>query len=126
MKDKEIRRFIRENMPQVHGSEAFMAELVRQIGQLPVPASLAGRSEEEKQADIRAIMAVVRSIKRRNRLTALAVGAGAAAVLLCIVSAVFMVPSIRHFVTGNYIYISVAFTTAVLACAFIVPRTSRL
>ena len=126
MKDKEIRRFIRENMPQVHGSEAFMAELVRQIGQLPVPASLASRSEEEKQADIRAIMAVVRSIKRRNRLTALAIGAGAAAVLLCIVSAVFMVPSIRDFVTGNYIYIAVAFTAAVLACAFIVPRTSRL
>ena len=126
MKDKEIRRFIRENMPQVHGSEAFMAELVRQIGQLPVPASLAGRSEEEKQADIRAIMAVVRSIKRRNRLTALAIGAGAAAVLFCIVSAVFMVPSIRDFVTGNYIYIAVAFTAAVLACAFIVPHTSRL
>ena len=126
MKEKEIRQFIHDNMPQVRGSEAFMAELVRQIELLPTPASLSGRTEEEKQADIKAIMSLVRSIKRRNRLTALAIGAGAVAVLVCIVSAVFMIPPVRDFVISNYIYIAIAFTAAILACAFIIPRTSRL
>lgn len=126
MKEKEIRQFIHDNMPQVRGSEAFMAELVRQIELLPTPASLSGRTEEEKQADIKAIMSLVRSIKRRNRLTALAVGAGAVAVLACIVSAVFMITPVRDFVISNYIYIAIAFTAAILACAFIIPRTSRL
>ena len=126
MKEKEIRQFIHDNMPQVRGSEAFMAELVRQIELLPTPASLSGRTEEEKQADIKAIMSLVRSIKRRNRLTALAVGAGAVAVLVCIVSAVFMITPVRDFVISNYIYIAIAFTAAILACAFIIPRTSRL
>ena len=125
MKEKEIRQFIHDNMPQVRGSEAFMAELVRQIELLPTPASLSGRTEEEKQADIKAIMSLVRSIKRRNRLTALAVGAGAVAVLVCIVSAVFMITPVRDFVISNYIYIAIAFTAAILACAFIIPRTSR-
>ena len=126
MKEKEIRQFIHDNMPQVRGSEAFMAELVRQIELLPTPASLSGRTEEEKQADIKAIMSLVRSIKRRNRLTALAIGAGAVAVLVCIVSAVFMIPPVRDIVISNYIYIAIAFTAAILACAFIIPRTSRL
>lgn len=126
MKEKEIRQFIHDNMPQVRGSEAFMAELVRQIKLLPTPASLSGRTEEEKQADIKAIMSLVRSIKRRNRLTALAIGAGAVAVLVCIVSAVFMITPVRDFVISNYIYIAIAFTAAILACAFIIPRTSRL
>lgn len=126
MKEKEIRQFIHDNMPQVRGSEAFMAELVRQIELLPTPASLSGRTEEEKQADIKAIMSLVRSIKKRNRLTALAIGAGAVAVLVCIVSVVFMIPPVRDFVISNYIYIAIAFTAAILACAFIIPRTSRL
>lgn len=126
MKEKEIRQFIHDNMPQVRGSEAFMAELVRQIELLPTPASLSGRTEEEKQADIKAIMSLVRSIKRRNRLTALAIGAGAVAVLVCIVSAIFMITPVRDFVISNYIYIAIAFTAAILACAFIIPRTSRL
>ena len=126
MKEKEIRQFIHDNMPQVRGSEAFMAELVRQIELLPTPASLSGRTEEEKQADIKAIMSLVRSIKRRNRLTALAIGAGAVAVLVCIVSAIFMITPVRDLVISNYIYIAIAFTAAILACAFIIPRTSRL
>ena len=126
MKEKEIRQFIHDNMPQVRGSEAFMAELVCQIELLPTPASLSGRTEEEKQADIKAIMSLVRSIKRRNRLTALAIGAGAVAVLVCIVSAIFMITPVRDFVISNYIYIAIAFTAAILACAFIIPRTSRL
>lgn len=103
-----------------------MAELVRQIELLPTPASLSGRTEEEKQADIKAIMSLVRSIKRRNRLTALAIGAGAVAVLVCIVSAVFVITPVRDFVISNYIYIAIAFAAAILACAFIIPRTSRL
>ena len=54
-------------MPQIEGSGRFMDELVRQIDLLPVPASLDGRSEEEKQANIRMILDVARSIKRRYR-----------------------------------------------------------
>ena len=118
MKEKEIRQFIHDNMPQVRGSEAFMAELVRQIELLPIPASLSGRTEEEKQADIQAIMSVVRSIKRRNRLTAVAFGAGAIAILAALTATVFTVPVIRDFVLGNYLYIAIAFTAAVLVCAF--------
>ena len=126
MKEKEIRQFIHDNMPQVRGSEAFMAELVRQIELLPIPASLSGRTEEEKQADIQAIMSVVRSIKRRNRLTAVAFGASAIAILAALTATVFTVPVIRDFVLGNYLYIAIAFTAAVLAFAFAFLRTSRL
>lgn len=126
MKDKEIRQFIHDNMPQVRGSEAFMSELVRQIDLLPTPASLAGRTEEEKQADIMAIMSAVRSIRRRNRLTAIAFALVSIVLLAAVTGIVFMVPAVRDFVIANYIYIAVAFTAAVLSFAFALPRASRL
>ena len=60
--DNEIRKFIRDNMPQVKGNDRFMDELVRQIELLPVPASLAGKSEEEIRSAVDLIWATARKI----------------------------------------------------------------
>ena len=48
--DKEIRQFVKANMPKVKDSDRFMAELVSQIDLLPEPAALRKRSEGEIQA----------------------------------------------------------------------------
>ena len=37
--DKEIRQFVKANMPKVKDSDRFMAELVSQIDLLPEPAA---------------------------------------------------------------------------------------
>lgn len=43
--DKEIRKFFMQNRPSVPGDDGFMEELLRQIDQLPVPASLSGKDD---------------------------------------------------------------------------------
>lgn len=73
--DKEIRQFIRDNMPQIKGNERFMAELVRQIELLPVPASLSGKTDEEIRTAMDLISAAARKIKRRNRIKAVSAAA---------------------------------------------------
>ncbi|MBO5075528.1 MAG: hypothetical protein J6C35_09515 [Bacteroidales bacterium] len=44
--DKDIRKFLQDNKIQVLEDDAFIADLVRQIDLLPVPASLRGTDEE--------------------------------------------------------------------------------
>ena len=96
MKDSEIRKLIHDNMPQIEGSGRFMDELVRQIDLLPVPASLDGRSEEEKQANIRMILDVARSIKRRYRRSAILFAVLSVVLLSCAVLAIFLIPELHE------------------------------
>ena len=63
--EKDIRKFIQDNKIPVPKDEAFMADLVRQIDILPVPASLNGVDEERIQENMR-ILALIRDMLRKR------------------------------------------------------------
>lgn len=117
--DKEIRQFLRENMPEIKGGDKFMAELVRQIELLPVPASLAGKSEEEIRTAMDLIVATARRIKRRNRLKAVSAAAVTAVLLGAVLAVYYLVPDIRLFVQQHFVYVFAGFAAALLAAALL-------
>lgn len=117
--DKEIRQFIRENMPEIKGGDKFMAELVRQIELLPVPASLAGKSEAEIRTAMDLIAATARRIKRRNRLKAVSAAAVTAVLLGAVLAVYYLVPDIRLFVQQHFVYVFAGFAAVVLAAALL-------
>lgn len=124
--DKEIRQFIRENMPEIKGGDKFMAELVRQIELLPVPASLAGKSEAEIRTAMDLIAATARRIKRRNRLKAVSAAAVTAVLLGAVLAVYYLVPDIRHFVQQHFVYVFAGFAAVVLAVALLSLRHDRV
>ncbi len=124
--DKEIRQFIRENMPEIKGGDKFMAELVRQIELLPVPASLAGKPEEEIRSAMDLIAATARRIKRRNRLRAVSAAAVTAVLLGAVLAVYYLVPDIRHFVQQHFVYVFAGFAAVVLAVALLSLRHDRV
>ena len=124
--DKEIRQFIRENMPEIKGGDKFMAELVRQIELLPVPASLAGKSEAEIRTAMDLIAATARRIKRRNRLKAVSAAAVTAVLLGAVLAVYYLVPDIRLFVQQHFIYVFAGFAAVVLAVALLSLRHDRV
>ena len=117
--DKEIRQFIRENMPEIKGGDKFMAELVRQIELLPVPASLAGKSEAEIRTAMDLIAATASRIKRRNRLKAVSAAAVSAVLLGAVLAVYYLVPDIRLFVQQHFVYVFAGFAAVVLAAALL-------
>ncbi len=124
--DKEIRQFIRENMPEIKGGDKFMAELVRQIELLPVPASLAGKSEAEIRTAMDLIAATARRIKRRNRLKAVSAAAVTAVLLGAVLAVYYLVPDIRLFVQQHFVYVFAGFAAVVLAVALLSLRHDRV
>ena len=119
--DKEIRQFIRDNMPQIKGNERFMAELVRQIELLPVPASLSGKTEEEIRTAMDLISAAARKIKRRNRIKAVSAAAVSACLLGVLLAAYYFLPGVRPFVQQHFALVAlcaVAAVAALLAISF--------
>ena len=124
--DKEIRLFIRENMPEIKGGDKFMAELVRQIELLPVPASLAGKPEEEIRTAMDLIAATARRIKRRNRLKAVSAATVTAVLLGAVLAVYYLVPDIRHFVQQHFVYVFAGFAAVVLAVALLSLRHDRV
>ncbi len=87
--DKDIRAFMQGNRPAVSGNDAFMADLVRQMDLLPVPASFENAGDRQKRkADADAIARIFETVKKKNRKTAVLTSAAiiavssAAAVLL--------------------------------------------
>ena len=70
--EQDIRRFMQENKIPVSGDDAFMANLIRQIDALPVPASLAG-SDADVHENIRLLKEIFqRQAKRRRRRAVIA------------------------------------------------------
>ena len=63
--DKDIRKFLQDNKIQVPENDAFIADLVRQIDLLPVPASLRGTDEERIQENMR-ILSLIREMLRKR------------------------------------------------------------
>ena len=63
--DKDIRKFLQDNKIQVLEDDAFIADLVRQIDLLPVPASLRGTDEERIQENMR-ILSLIREMLRKR------------------------------------------------------------
>ena len=124
--DNEIRKFIRDNMPQVKGNDRFMDELVRQIELLPVPASLAGKSEEEIRPAVDLIWATARKIKRRNRIKALSVTFLSIICLAVLLAVYYMVPQVHELVAQNYVYILAAFSAVILAAALLSLRHNHI
>lgn len=113
--DKEIRKFIKDNMPDVKGSDRFMSDLVRQIELLPVPSSLSGKSEEDIQASKSLVMSVARQLKRRSRIRAVLAAVSMMAVLMLVVGVLYFFPEAKAVLDEYYLYISVAFSAVVLA-----------
>ena len=124
--DNEIRKFIRDNMPQVKGNDRFMDELVRQIELLPIPASLAGKSEEEIRSAVDLIWATARKIKRRNRIKALSVTFLSIICLAVLLAVYYMVPQVHELVAQNYVYILAAFSAVILAAALLSLRHNHI
>lgn len=124
--DNEIRKFIRDNMPQVKGNDRFMDELVRQIELLPVPASLAGKPEEEIRSAVDLIWATARKIKRRNRIKALSVTFLSIICLAVLLAVYYMVPQVHELVAQNYVYILAAFSAVILAAALLSLRHNHI
>lgn len=124
--DNEIRKFIRDNMPQVKGNDRFMDELVRQIELLPVPASLAGKSEEEIRSAVDLIWATARKIKRRNRIKAMSVTFLSIICLAVLLAVYYMVPQVHELVAQNYVYILAAFSAVILAAALLSLRHNHI
>ena len=65
--DKDIRKFLQDNKIQVPEDDAFIADLVRQIDLLPVPASLRGTDEERIQENMRILSLIREKLRKRCR-----------------------------------------------------------
>ena len=94
--EQDIRRFMQENRIPVPKDGAFMDELVRQINQLPVPASLSDRDARIKEnlSMLSAVMQVVRKHNRRQML------------LLALVNVIICIPVFcagYFFITPQYL-----------------------
>lgn len=89
--EQDIRRFMQENKTPVPGNDAFMANLIRQIDSLPVPASLAG-SDAEIQENIRKVKEIFQGQAKRRRRQA--VIASLVSVALC--AAIFIAGYVFH------------------------------
>ena len=95
--EQDIRRFMQENKIPVSGDDAFMANLIRQIDALPVPASLAG-SDADVHENIRMLKEIFQRQAKRRRRRAVSASLVSIAFCLAIFTAgyVFHISGIRN------------------------------
>lgn len=127
--DKDIRKFLQDNKIQVPEDDAFIADLVRQIDLLPVPASLRGTDEERIQENMR-ILSLIREMlrKRCRRQAFMALLLNAALSIIMFAALYFLVnpqmpyssPVIQFVITWRYMFLG-AFSLGILA--FSLSRT---
>lgn len=127
--DKDIRKFLQDNKIQVPEDDAFIADLVRQIDLLPVPASLRGTDEERIQENMR-ILSLIREMlmKRCRRQALMALLLNAALSIIIFAALYFLVnpqmpyssPVIQFVITWRYMFLG-AFSLGILA--FSLSRT---
>ena len=94
--EQDIRRFMQENRIPVPKDGAFMDELVRQINQLPVPASLSDRDARIKE-NLSMLSAVMQVVRKHNRKQML---------LLALVNVIICIPVFcagYFFITPQYL-----------------------
>ena len=127
--DKDIRKFLQDNKIQVPEDDAFIADLVRQIDLLPVPASLRGTDEERIQENMRILSLIREMLRKRCRRQALmALLLNAALSIIMFASLYFLVnpqmpyssPVIQFVITWRYMFLG-AFSLGILA--FSLSRT---
>lgn len=127
--DKDIRKFLQDNKIQVPDDDAFIADLVRQIDLLPVPASLRGTDEERIQENMRILSLIREMLRKRCRRQALmALLLNAALSIIMFAAIYFLVnpqmpyssPVIQFVITWRYMFLG-AFSLGILA--FSLSRT---
>ena len=127
--DKDIRKFLQDNKLQVLEDDAFIADLVRQIDLLPVPASLRGTDEERIQENMRILSLIREMLRKRCRRQALmALLLNAALSIIMFAALYFLVnpqmpyssPVIQFVITWRYMFLG-AFSLGILA--FSLSRT---
>ena len=124
--DKDIRKFLQDNKIQVPEDDAFIADLVRQIDLLPVPASLRGTDEERIQENMRILSLIREMLRKRCRRQALmALLLNAALSIIMFAALYFLVnpqmpyssPVIQFVITWRYMFLG-AFSLGILAFFF--------
>lgn len=127
--DKDIRKFLQDNKIQVPEDDAFIADLVRQIDLLPVPASLRGTDEERIQENMRILSLIREMLRKRCRRQALmALLLNAALSIIMFAALYFLVnpqmpyssPVIQFVITWRYMFMG-ALSLGILA--FSLSRT---
>ena len=127
--DKDIRKLLQDNKIQVPEDDAFIADLVRQIDLLPVPASLRGTDEERIQENMRILSLIREMLRKRCRRQALmALLLNAALSIIMFAAICFFVnpqmpyssPVIQFVITWRYMFLG-AFSLGILA--FSLSRT---
>lgn len=127
--DKDIRKFLQDNKIQVPEDDAFIADLVRQIDLLPVPASLRGTDEERIQENMRILSLIREMLRKRCRRQALmALLLNAVLSMIMFAAIYFLVnpqmpyssPVIQFVITWRYMFLG-AFSLGILA--FSLSRT---
>lgn len=127
--DKDIRKFLQDNKIQMPEDDAFIADLVRQIDLLPVPASLRGTDEERIQENMRILSLIREMLRKRCRRQALmALLLNAALSIIMFAALYFLVnpqipyssPVIQFVITWRYMFLG-ALSLGILA--FSLSRT---
>lgn len=116
--DKEIRKFIQDNMPEIQDNDRFMKDLVRQIDLLPTPYTLSGKSDEDIQKTKAVILRLVSEMKRRYRRRAILSVFAISGVLAMAMGTLYIVPSLRDFALEYTLYLCVGFSAVLLLAVF--------
>ncbi len=84
-----------QNRPSVPGDDGFMEELLRQIDQLPVPASLSGKDDAACQEKILKIMDMSAKKKESDRRHAIAVASVSVICAVLSLALISLLPEVK-------------------------------